>query len=163
MRRGVAKRPSPALVVSVLALFIALGGSAGAVTRAVPLAKRAFVADNAKKLNGLTATQLGTASAVAAVRLTLAQSPPGARPASTATGVVSIKSSSLGSVGAGSGVGGTISCAPGEQVIGGGYNANYPLVVFQSYPIDSGTWRFFFFNYTENTSPAVTIYASCVK
>ena len=45
------RRPSPALVVATIALFVALGGSAGAVvTAAVPLAKRALVADNAKKV-----------------------------------------------------------------------------------------------------------------
>jgi hypothetical protein len=43
------KRPSTALVVAVVALFLALGGTAGAVvTAAVPLAKRALVADKAK-------------------------------------------------------------------------------------------------------------------
>ena len=48
------KRPSPAFVVAMVALFVALGGTAGAVvTAAVPLAKRALVADNAKKVGGL--------------------------------------------------------------------------------------------------------------
>ena len=48
------KRPSAAFVVAMIALFVALGGTAGAVvSAAVPLAKRALVADNAKKLGGL--------------------------------------------------------------------------------------------------------------
>ena len=48
------KRPSAALIVAMIALFVALGGTAGAVvTAAVPLAKRALIADNAKKLNGV--------------------------------------------------------------------------------------------------------------
>jgi hypothetical protein len=52
------KRPSPALVVAIIALFVALGGTAGAVVAAaVPLAKRALVADNAKKLGGQTGQQ----------------------------------------------------------------------------------------------------------
>jgi len=46
--------PSPALVIAVLALFVALSGTAVAAG-VVPLAKRALVADNAKKLNGLSA------------------------------------------------------------------------------------------------------------
>jgi hypothetical protein len=55
------KRPSPALVVGAIALFVALGGTAGAVaTGTVPLAKRALAADNARKLDGLTATQIAT-------------------------------------------------------------------------------------------------------
>ena len=50
------KRPSPAFVVAMIALFVGLGGTAGAVaTQAVPLAKRALVAENAKKLGGQTA------------------------------------------------------------------------------------------------------------
>ena len=57
------KRPSPALVVAMVALFVALGGTAGAVvTAAVPLAKRELVSDNAKKLNGFTANQVASAA-----------------------------------------------------------------------------------------------------
>lgn len=49
MHQQVRRRPSPTLVVAMLALFVALCGSAGAVvTAAVPLAKRALVADKAK-------------------------------------------------------------------------------------------------------------------
>ena len=51
MREGRIRRPSAALVVASIALFVALGGTAGAVvTAVVPLAKRALTADNAKKL-----------------------------------------------------------------------------------------------------------------
>ena len=61
------KRPSPAFVVAMIALFVALGGTAGAVaTQAVPLAKRALVADNAKKLGGQTLAQLSARAAQAA-------------------------------------------------------------------------------------------------
>src|SRR5262249_13982399 len=45
--------PSPALVIALLALFVALSGTAVAAG-IVPLAKRALVSDNAKKLNGAT-------------------------------------------------------------------------------------------------------------
>ena len=49
MHRQARRRPSPALGVAMIALFVALGGTAGAVvTAAVPLAKRALVADKAK-------------------------------------------------------------------------------------------------------------------
>jgi hypothetical protein len=77
------RRPSPALVVATVALFVALGGTAGAVvTAAVPLAKRALVADNAKKVGGLTAVQLGSAAAQAGAKVALSESPAGPRPAS---------------------------------------------------------------------------------
>src|SRR5215207_1685397 len=65
------RRPSPALAIAVLALFVSLGGSAVAAT-VVPLAKRALsadkakVSDNAKKLGGKTAAQLTTEAAAKA-------------------------------------------------------------------------------------------------
>ena len=53
------KRPSPALVVAVLALFVSLSGTAVAAG-VVPLAKRALSADNAKKLEGQTAAAIAS-------------------------------------------------------------------------------------------------------
>jgi hypothetical protein len=68
MDGGRIRRQSPALVVAMLALLVALGGTAGAVvTAAVPLAKRALsadrakvalVAENAKKVDGQTVSQI---------------------------------------------------------------------------------------------------------
>jgi len=49
------RSPSPALVIAMIALFVSLGGTALAAGVVVPLAKRALVADNAKKLQGKTA------------------------------------------------------------------------------------------------------------
>jgi hypothetical protein len=48
------RRPSPALVVAMLALLVSLSGTAVAAG-VVPLAKRALTADNAKKLGGQSA------------------------------------------------------------------------------------------------------------
>ena len=63
------RQPTPSFVVAVVALFFALGGTAGAITAAaVPLAKRALVADNAKKLEGKTSAQLLATAAKAADR-----------------------------------------------------------------------------------------------
>jgi hypothetical protein len=60
------RKPSPAIVISTVALFAALGGTAGAVaTGAVPLAKRALTANDAQKLDGLTATQVAAGGAPA--------------------------------------------------------------------------------------------------
>ena len=49
------------------------------ITKAVPLAKRALQADNAKRVGGADCPQVAARGAQAAVAL----SPPGARPAST--------------------------------------------------------------------------------
>lgn len=167
------KRPNTALVVSRVALFVALEGPAEAVVEsAVPLAtharladnaKHAVVAENAKKLRGLTATQIAGAGATAAVQVALSQSPAGPRAASTAAGLITIRTATVATIGVDSGAGATVSCQPDERVMGGGYNPNFPLFVTQSYPIDSSTWRFFFFNYTESSSPPTTIYATCLK
>ena len=124
------RRPSPALIVAMVALFVALGGTAGAViTAAVPLAKRALVADKAKfattaktanvaklankaktattattastagnalTLNGQSATDLTAAATTAATQGALVATPPGARPASTASALVSVKTAPFG-------------------------------------------------------------------
>ena len=65
---AILKRPTPAFVVALVALFFALGGTAGAIaTQAVPLAKRALVADNAKKVGGQTVAQLSAQAVKTAV------------------------------------------------------------------------------------------------
>ena len=56
------RRVSPAMVVALLALFVALSGTAVAAG-VVPLAKRSLSADNAKKLQGDTKAQIAAAAA----------------------------------------------------------------------------------------------------
>lgn len=109
MNRRQIKRPSPALVVATVALFVALGGTAGAVvTAAVPLAKRALVADNAKKVGGQTPAQL----------VSQASNAPG--PASTAAGLVAIKSGTW-SLAPNGFADFTVTCDPGQKAIAGGW------------------------------------------
>jgi hypothetical protein len=104
------KRPSPAFVVAMVALFVALGGTAGAVvTAAVPLAKRALVADNAKKLDGQTPSQLVSQASAA----------PG--PASTAAGLISIKIGSW-SLGPNGGSDFLVTCDSGQKAVAGGWD-----------------------------------------
>jgi len=105
-----AKRPSPALVVATVALFVALGGTAGAVaSQAVPLAKRALVADNAKKLGGQTSQQIAEQAAQL----------PG--PASSAAGLVSIKTATW-SLGPSGNADFTVTCDAGLKAVGGGWD-----------------------------------------
>src|SRR5262249_50052292 len=60
------RRPSPALTVATIALFVALGGTAGAVaTGVVPFAKRAPPANTAQKLQGLPANETAAGAAPA--------------------------------------------------------------------------------------------------
>jgi len=150
------KRPSTALVVSMVALFVALGGTAGAVvTAAVPLAKRALVADNAKKLAGQTPSQLVSQASSQAATV------PG--PASTAAGLVTRKTSSA-SVGAGAGQVFTIACDSGQKVLGGGFSSDGPLIVaVSSGPTDDATWSIGLINLDDGAGHNVTLYATCLK
>jgi len=165
------KRPSPALVVAMVALFVALGGTAGAVvTAAVPLAKRALtadkaktalVADNAKKLGGQTSSQIASQAAEQAV--SKASQVPG--PASTAAGLVAIKTGtwSLNPRGGGNF---TVMCDAGQRVVAGGwadpgdYSSSY-----QSLPTGDGSgWTTNI--WTSGSAPGAqsgTIYAICIK
>jgi len=100
-------RPSPALVVAVIALFVSLGGTAVAAG-VVPLAKRALSADNAKRLGGQTADAI---AASAATR-------PG--PASSAAGLVTIKTAQW-SLAPGAMNDFVATCESGQKAVGGGY------------------------------------------
>lgn len=153
------KRPSPAFIVAMVALFVALGGTAGAVvTAAVPLAKRALVADNAKKVGGLTASQLGAA----AVQVALNQSPAGPRPASTAAGVVSIKTGTTSLAGSAEGEF-TVSCDAGQKVAGGGFSSDGAVFNLDSFPASDSSWRLYLVNGSETTGASITLYATCIR
>jgi hypothetical protein len=153
------RRPSTALVIAMIALFVALGGTAGAVvTAAVPLAKRALVADNAKKLEGKSAAQIGAAAAAAA----LSQSPAGARPASSTAGLTVIKSVSAGSVPSATIHEMQISCDSGQTAVAGGMSSDGLVATFDSYPSSATTWTVDFGNLGDG-SANVTAYAVCQK
>ena len=159
MNESTIRRPSPALIVAMIALFVALGGTAGAVvTAAVPLAKRALVSDNAKKLNGSTASQLGAAAA----QLALRESPAGPRPASTAAGLITVKTSttSLGPDGQGPF---TISCDAGQKVMGGGFSSNGDVYNWDSHPASDTSWRLYLDNADESSVASITLYATCLR
>ena len=115
--------PSPAMAVALAALFVALSGTA--VAAGVPaLAKRALVADNAKKLDGKTsAALLATANAAAkqaaqSAASSAAQQP---GPASTAVGLVTVKTAPF-ALGAEQENYFTVTCDAGQKAIGGGYD-----------------------------------------
>ena len=159
------RRPSPALVVATVALFVALGGTAGAfVTAAVPLAKRALVADNAKKVGGLTATQLGTAAAQAGAKVALSESPAGPRPASTASSLVAIKTVPW-SLGGNQGNDFVAACDAGQKVIAGGYdNPSGDALALDTRPgTDGASWRVFIVNLSTSAGASGNVYAICLK
>ncbi len=136
--------PSPAMVVALLALFVALSGTAVAAG-IVPLAKRALVADNAKKLNGATSKEIvgGIVAAVPAL--------------------VSVKSQSW-SLNAGGGSDFSVACGAGEKAISGGFdNPNGDVLAIDTRPSSDGTsWRIFLFNISSSALASGTLYAVCL-
>jgi hypothetical protein len=155
------KRPSAALVMAMIALFVALGGTAGAVvTAAVPLAKRALMADNAKKLNGITAPQLAGATA----EFVLKESPPGARPANSAAKLVSVKSAPFALNANGQGAF-TATCDSGQKAIAGGYaNPTGTAYSVDTGPTGDGSgWSIYLIEGTGTDPASGTIQAICLK
>ena len=156
------KRPSPAFVVAMVAMFLALGGTAGAVvTAAVPLAKRALVADNAKKLGGKSAAQIGAAATAAA----LSQSPAGARPASSAASLVTIKSVPF-SVGAQSEQVVTATCDAGSKATGGGFSNPTSALVLSAGSFataDGAGWTEDLLNLSSSSAGSGNVVVTCMK
>ena len=112
----------------------------------MPLARRALVAENAKKLNGQTAR--GVANI------------PG--PTSTAAGVISTRTKAV-VISPGSADYFTIDCDPNEKVIAGGYSSTaYVLNLVLSHPLSERTWRMGFANFDDKVATA-TLYATCIR
>jgi len=154
------KRPSTALVVAMIALFVALGGTAGAVvTAAVPLAKRALVAENAKKLGGQTAGQITSAAASQAT--TQAGQVPG--PASTAASLVTTKTQSV-QIGPGGGQAFQVACDTGQKVLSGGFVAdNAVIIAVANGPVSDTAWGIGLLNLDSSAPANVNLYALCIK
>jgi hypothetical protein len=152
--------PSPAMAVALAALFVALSGTA--VAAGVPaLAKRALVADNAKKLAGKTpAALLATAKQAADASAAAAAQQPG--PASTAAGLIAVKTAaySLGANGEGDF---TVSCDAGQKAVGGGYdNPSGLALALDTRPgPDGASWKVYLVGGSSGGSGSV--FVTCVK
>jgi len=140
------------MVIALLALFIALGGTAVAAG-IVPLAKRALVADNALKLDG---------KAPAAVIANAGNLP---SPANTAAGLVTIKGGTW-SLGPGGWSDYTITCDTGQKAVSGGWDDPVGWAhEWDSRPSpDGGSWRLAM-SVSANAPGAQTggLYAVCLK
>jgi hypothetical protein len=152
------KRPSPALVVALLALFISLTGTAVAAG-VVPLAKRALLADRAKtadhaktadnatnatKLGGLTAAQVGSLA------------PPPNVYYKTMPWTLTAGSDPQDF---------TVTCDAGEHVIGGGFdNPDTNALPSDTHPTADGTgWVVNLDNLSPSSDSSGTIYAVCLR
>ena len=146
------QKPSPALVVAVIALFVSLSGTAVAAG-VVPIAKRALVADNAKKLGGQTADAIAASAA----------SRPG--PASSAAGLISVKTGQW-SLAPGGENDFAVMCDAGQKAVGGGYEDPGGWAhAWDSRPTGDGNgWRTYI-NLLQSASgqQSGNLYAICVR
>ena len=82
------RKPSPAMVIALVALFVATSGSAVAGS-IVPLAKRALSADNAKHaVSADNSKKLAAPAAAAIAQQAVSQASQAPGPASTAAGLI---------------------------------------------------------------------------
>jgi len=152
--------PSPALVVACLALVVALSGTAVAAgivanARNANKADLALRAINADKVGGKTALQIAAAGAQAGAQL------PG--PASTAAGLVVVKTQSGGQVAASHSGTFVISCDAGAKIMGAGFSSDGPVINVDSYPTSDTTWTVELVNLDDAATHNVSLYASCLK
>jgi len=139
-------RPSPALVVAIIALFVALSGTAVAAG-VVPLAKRALTADTAKnslKLGGLTAAQVGSLAP-----------PPN----------IYIKTQPWTLTAGSDPTDFTTTCDPGEHVLSGGYdNPDGNALAQDTHPTADGlSWVINLQNLSPSSDTGGTLYAVCLR
>ena len=149
-------RPSPAMVVACIALIVALSGSALAASPAV---KRALFAENAGKLQGKTGSALVDQATAKAIAASARQ----AGPASTAAGLVTVKSSAGGQVGVNTYRVVTITCDGGARIMGAGFSSDGDVYNLDNYPTGETTWAIGLYNPDDNTPANVTLYATCLK
>jgi len=145
---------SPAMVVALIALFSSLTGVAVGVgvAKAVPLAKRALVADNAKKLQGKTVTQI-------------VDSVPAPPAVSSVASLVTVKTGAWAMAGP-AWNGYTVTCDSGQKAIGGGWSQTTPTAgavwSLSSFPTaDDSGWTVWILN--QAGAHSGTTYAVCLK
>ncbi len=158
--KGTLRLPSPALVVACLALVVALSGTAVAAgivanARHANKADLALRAINADKVGGKTALQIAAAGAQAGAQL------PG--PASSAAGLVTVKTQSGGQVAAQHDQTFVISCDSGAKIMGAGFSSDGPVINFNSYPTSDTTWTLDLANLDHTAAHNVSLYATCLK
>jgi hypothetical protein len=136
--------PSPALVVALLALFVALSGTAVAAG----IVPRAKLADNATKLQGKTPAQVA-----------------GLAPAPTSLGsYVTLKSAAWTLAPSASGDF-SAACDPGQKAVGGGYdNPQGDALSLDTRPTPDGSgWRVYLLNLSSTDGASGSVYAVCLR
>ena len=152
---------SPALVVSLIALFVALSGTAVAAG-IVPLATRALTADRAKQAAVADVAKKLGPQAAAAMAQQAGQLP---GPASTAAGLVSTKTTGF-SLALKQQSMFTVACGSGEKALSGGFSYDSSALVLpvDSLPTGDGSgWQIYLANMSDNAGASGTVYAVCLR
>ena len=155
------KRLSAALVVSMIALFVALGGTAGAVvTAAVPLAKLgALVADNAKSRRSDCGADRGAGSKGCCDAVSR-----GGSRGEHGGGARDTKTQVSAQLGAGAGQAFQLVCDTGQKVLSGGFVAdNAVIIAVANAPVSDTTWGIGLLNLDSSAPANVNLYAICLK
>jgi hypothetical protein len=140
------RRPSPALIVAMLALFVSLSGTAVAAG-VVPMAKRALFANNAGKLQGKTASQIAAL--------------PG--PARAVAPLVSTTSTPF-SLGPDGEQDYTVQCAAGAKAISGGFTTPNGVIAMDTRPsADGAGWSVYLVNLSTSEAASGAVQAVCLK
>lgn len=170
-------RLTPSLIISMIALLVALS-STGIAATVVPLAKRALTADrakvatNAQKLNGLTATQIAAMPGPATDAATLngqtaAQIAATPGPTSALAGSLFTYRTESWSVDVkGDKTDARALCQSGEKAVGGGFDiAGGIPVILKNQPLTNGSgWWVQPYQAEEDTSPSSgTAWVVCAK
>ena len=155
-------RPSPAMAVALLALFISLAGTAFAAPPIVARARYALNAGNSAKLQGKTPPEVAALALGGQTPEQLAAMP---SPTSSIAGLVTLRR-------AGDVMNSqaerafTVGCPTGEKVIGGGWRgepSNRDVIALEDAPNDAGTaWTVYLWNGHRNSS-RIEVFAICVK
>ena len=140
------RRPSPALVIAVLALFVSLSGTAVAAG-VVPMAKKALFAVNAGKLKGKTLAQVAEM--------------PG--PSSSARSLVSSVTTPF-SLAPNEEKDFPVQCPGGAKAISGGFTSPNLVLGLDTRPSPDGTgWSVYLANISTTQGAAGTVHAVCLR
>jgi hypothetical protein len=166
------RRPSPALVIAVIALFVALSGTglASTIVKEALHAKkadRAKLATNSLKLNNQTVAQVaaipGPATSLGGLTAEQIEAAPG--PANAISGLLTVRSVGWSNPSDKQGTDWFAKCQPGEKAIAGGWDeiqGNARFTYNRPTPDDTAWWVHTFT--AENTAPASgSIWVVCSK
>jgi hypothetical protein len=158
------RRPSPALVVAVVALFMSISGTAVAAG-VVPVAKRALFANNAANLQGRSARQVAALPGPATYLngMTAEEIAGMPSPANTASGLVTTSSAPF-ALAPDEQKDFSAQCPAGAKAISGGFTTPNDVFAADTRPNASGTgWTLYLMNQSDYASATGNVQVVCLS